>query len=130
MQLAFARTPQNKGISMKTGVFATTFALLLSTAAQGKPLLNCSYIAQTDIRSARVEALKDLNYVHLTLVSPAGLKQITKIDSEQYREGWIELPAGDMYERYLMRTNEGWEIFSTQGPKTYRAKAQCEEAPL
>lgn len=130
MQPTFARTPQNKGKSMKTSFFVAFFALFLGSAAQAETLLNCTYIDQSDIRSARVEALADSNYVQLTLISPTGLVTSYKIDSEEYTEGWIDLPEGDMYERYLTRTSDGWEIFSTQGPKIYRFRANCEEAPL
>ena len=115
---------------MKTSLFLAIFAFFLGNAAQANTLLTCSYIEQSDIRTAKVESLSDSNYVQLTLVSPTGLITSFKIDSEEYSEGWIELPEGDMYERYLTRTATGWEIFSTQGTKIYRFQATCEEAPL
>lgn len=119
-----------KGGTMKFVVAIATVLVGFNALASTEVLLNCKHIDQADISSAVVQTYADPAKkfsLELILTSPAGETQSIEIDSEDYTEGWIALPAEDTAERYLTRQEGGWEIFGTIGQATYFATATCEE---
>ncbi|GEM_PF-1899482 len=118
---------------MKTVVTLAAFLCSVNTYAASEVLLNCKNIDQEDIRTAVVQTYEDPAKkfsLELILTSPQGIQQSLEIDSEDYSEGWIALPADDTAERYLVRQDKGWEIFGTIDDVNFFATAECEEAPL
>lgn len=118
---------------MKSLLALSVMLVGFQASAASQVLLACKNIDQTDISKVLVRTFEDpakkFSY-ELLLMSPQGEETSIEIDSEDYNEGWISLPNDDVAERYLIRQEDGWEIFGTIGQAQFTSPAECEEAPL
>ncbi|XGC80192.1 hypothetical protein ACES2L_12750 [Bdellovibrio bacteriovorus] len=105
----------------------------LQSFAATEIVLNCKYIDLDDIASAIVRTYEDpakrFSY-EMILTSPKGEVSSYEIETEDYNEGYIQLPHDGMTERYLTREQDGWLVVNYLGDSGFTARAQCEEAPL
>ncbi|UOF01113.1 hypothetical protein [Bdellovibrio reynosensis] len=105
----------------------------LQSVAATEIVLNCTSLGLDDISTAIVRTYEDsakrFSY-EMVLTSAKGEVSSFEIETEDYSEGYIQLPHDGMTERYLNREQDGWFVVNYLGDSGFVTKAQCEEAPL